>query len=264
MINHELLFADLQAIRAKAPLIHNITNYVVMNNTANALLAIGASPVMAHATEEVKDLSSISSALVLNIGTLSAHWVEAMKMAGKAATERNIPVVFDPVGAGASEYRTNVCREILEICKPGIIRGNASEIMALADDNIKTKGVDSCNKPESALETAMQIAKTRNCIVVISGAVDFITDGENTGKVLNGHEMMTKITGMGCTATAITGAFAAVNKNLFQASLHAMAVMGIAGEMSAGLAAGPGSMQMHFTDSLFQMNQADLIRYLKN
>lgn len=263
MIKQELLLVDLKLIRTKAPLVHNITNFVVMNNTANALLAVGASPIMAHAIEEVNELVKISSALVINIGTLSPRWVEAMKVAGVTARKNKIPVIFDPVGAGASTYRTKVCQEILDVCHPDIIRGNASEILALADDTVKTKGVDSTDMSESALETATQIAKNRECVVVISGKTDYITDGEKIGKVFNGNEMMTKVTGMGCTATAITGAFASINNDSFQASLHAMALMGIAGEIAALKSNGPGSMQMHFIDALYSLNENEINEYLK-
>ena len=134
---------DLEEVRRQAPLVHNITNYVVMNTTANALLAVGASPVMAHAPEEVEDMVDIASALVINIGTLSEPWIESMLKAAKRAQKKGIPIVYDPVGAGATPYRTRTIHELIQAAAPSILRGNASEIMALAGDAAKTKGVDS-------------------------------------------------------------------------------------------------------------------------
>ncbi len=157
MIDKNRLIADLALVREKSPLVHNITNYVVMNNTANALLSIGASPVMAHALEEVRDMVSIASALVLNMGTLSPEWVEAMIMAGEAAIARGIPVIFDPVGAGATPYRNETAARILGKCRPSIIRGNASEILSLARESAATKGVDSTADSSSALDAAKRL-----------------------------------------------------------------------------------------------------------
>lgn len=244
---------DLQLVRAQSPLVHNITNYVVMNNTANALLAVGASPVMAHAVEEVADMIQIASALVINMGTLSERWVEAMLLAGKAATAKGIPVVFDPVGVGATPYRNEVAAKIMSECRPTIIRGNGSEIMALLNTNIKTKGVDSTASSNVALDAAKTLAKESGAVVVISGQDDYITDGNKVCIVHNGSTLMAKVTGMGCTATALTGAFAAVNPNALEAATSAMAVMGLVGELAAEKAAGPGSLQMHFLDCLYNL-----------
>ncbi|QIK53714.1 hydroxyethylthiazole kinase [Dysgonomonas sp. HDW5B] len=258
MINIQHLERDLSLVREKSPLIHNITNYVVMNNTANALLSIGASPVMAHSVDEVAEMTGIASALVLNIGTLDAEWVRAMLIAGQAAAEKRIPIVLDPVGAGATSYRTKVCLQILEECKPSIIRGNASEIMALVSSNVKTKGVDSINSSESALDFAKILSQETGSVVVISGQTDYITDGKTTETVSNGNTLMARVTGMGCTATAIVAAFAAINPDMLQAATHGMAVMGISGEMAAAQSQGNGSMQVHFLDELFNMNGSTL------
>ena len=250
--------SQLQQVRATSPLVHNITNYVVMNNTANALLAIGASPVMAHSTVEVEEMASIAGSLVINIGTLSPEWVKAMLLAGKKASERGIPVVLDPVGAGATTYRTQTCLEIIAQCKPTIIRGNASEIMALVDATNKTKGVDSIAASDAALASAQQLARETKAVVVISGPTDYITDGTRVAKVHNGSTLMTRVTGLGCTATAVLGAFAAVNPNAFEAAIDGMACMGVAGETAAQTAKGPGSMQSLFLDSLYQLSQTTL------
>lgn len=244
---------NLQQLRMQSPLVHNITNYVVMNSTANALLAVGASPVMAHAVEEVADMVQIASALVINMGTLSDKWVDAMLLAGKAARAKGIPVVFDPVGVGATPYRNEVAYAILESCQPSIIRGNGSEIMALLNTNVRTKGVDSTASSNAALEAAVLLAKETGAVVVISGEDDYITDGETVHVVHNGSTLMAKVTGMRCTASALTGAFAAVNHNLLEAATAAMAIMGVAGEMAAAKANGPGTMQLYFLDCLFNL-----------
>lgn len=259
----EDLIRDIELVRSKSPLVHNITNYVVMNNTANGLLAIGASPVMAHAVEEMEEMASIASALVINIGTLSEKWIAAMLLAGKTACKRNIPIVLDPVGAGATSYRTTNCHKIMEECKPSVIRGNGSEIMALLDEKTKTKGVDSSAESDQALESAKLIAKEHKCVVVISGKTDYITDGCRVIEVNNGSEMMTKVTGLGCTASAIVGAFASVNADMLVASAHAMAVMGIAGEIAAQKSEGTGSMQVNFLDELYKLNAETIRKYLR-
>ena len=242
---------DVVKIKNKSPLIHNITNFVVMNNTANALLALGASPVMAHAKEEVADMAGIASAVVLNIGTLNPDWVESMKIAGNTALLKQIPLVLDPVGAGATTYRTQVCKEIIEICKPAVIRGNASEIRALVDSDIQTKGVDSTSASSSAIEAAKHLAQTSGAVVSISGEVDYITDGVVVNKVTGGSSLMPRVTGMGCTATALTAAFVAVNGDMLEAATHAMQLMKSMGELAATKSVGPGTFQMNFLDALY-------------
>ncbi|MDR2955682.1 MAG: hydroxyethylthiazole kinase [Prevotella sp.] len=254
MIDIPSLLRDLDAVRQQSPLIHNITNYVVMNNTANGLLAIGASPVMAHAIDEVADMASIASALVINIGTLDAQWVESMLAAGKTALSKGIPVILDPVGAGATPYRTAVCKQIIAECKPCIIRANASEIMALYNAAEKTKGVDSTDSSDTALDSAKALAKQTGAIVVVSGQTDYITDGTTIKTVKNGNPMMARVTGMGCTATAMVATFAAVNPNILEAATHGMAVMGIAGEIAATKSSGNGSLQVNFLDELYNLN----------
>jgi len=192
MVSGESVIKDLNAVRSQSPLVHNITNYVVMNTTANALLAVGASPVMAHAVDEVEDMVKIASSLVINIGTLSKSWIDAMIKAGKAAKERDIPVVFDPVGAGATSYRTKTGLQIIKECRPGVIRGNASEIMALVNEKGNTKGVDSIASSESALHAARLLTKDTGAVVVISGPVDYIIDNQSIIQVRNGSPMMGK------------------------------------------------------------------------
>ncbi len=261
-MNIAALVRDLNWVREKSPLVHNITNAVVMNNTANALLALGASPVMAHAREEVAEMVGIASALVLNIGTLDAPRVESMLIAGAAAIKRGIPVVFDPVGAGATAYRTQVSQQIIETCKPTIIRGNASEIMVLAGAQVQTRGVDSIDAAETALAHAKALSKQTGAVVVVSGEIDYITDGECVRTVKNGHVLMPRVTGMGCTATAVVAAFAAVNADRLEAANHAMLIMGIAGEAAAQKSAGVGSMQMNFLDMLCNIDEAMIRKYI--
>jgi len=261
MISKESLINDLNTIRSKSPLVHNITNYVVMNITANALLAVGASPVMAHSVDEVEDMVKIASSLVINIGTLSRNWVDAMIKAGKVAKESGIPVVLDPVGAGATNYRTKTSLQIIQECQPGVIRGNASEIMALTNEKGNTKGVDSTASSDSALDVAKILAKDTGAVIVISGPVDYIIDEQSVIKGRNGSPMMAKVTGLGCTATALSGAFTAVNKNYLLASAHAMAIMGIVGELAAKKAVGLGTMQMHFLDQLYKLSDKEIIQH---
>ncbi len=252
------IYMDIERIRETSPLIHNITNYVVMNNTANALLALGASPVMAHAVEEVEEMTGIARALVINIGTLSETWVRAMMLAVRKAGDLGIPIVLDPVGAGATSYRTRICHELIHAVPPAIIRGNASEIMALTTAEAKTKGVDSSDSSGAALEAARQLNAATGSVVCISGEVDYIVGEGMVITVENGHALMTKVTGMGCTATAVCGAFAAVNPSFSAAAAGAMTVMGIAGEMAAESSQGPGSQQVDFLDVLFRLSEDDL------
>jgi hydroxyethylthiazole kinase len=263
MIDQKKLIEDLQKVRESAPLIHNITNYVVMNSTANTLLSLGASPVMAHAKEEMEDMVSIASALVINIGTLSKHWIEAMNIAGKAASEKGKPIVLDPVGAGATKLRTDTAHEIIENVKPRVIRGNASEILAIVQAEMKTKGVDSTASPEEAIEIAKELAEKTGAVISISGKTDYITDGKTVHEVSNGHPLMGKITGTGCAASAVTGAFAAVNSDYLTASTEAMLIMGIAGEMAGEEADAPGTFQARFLDALYKIDEKEIRKRMK-
>jgi hydroxyethylthiazole kinase len=248
----------LPDIRAQAPLVHNITNYVVMNSTANALLALGASPVMAHAVEEVEEMVRLSRALVINIGTLSAAWVGAMSIAAATASEHGIPIVLDPVGCGATAYRTRSALDLIDTARPQVIRGNASEIRALAQCAGSTKGVDSLHAPDEVLDEAIALSHSLGCVVSVSGPTDIVVAGDRVARIHNGVPLMTRVTGMGCTASAVTGAFLAVEADAFEAAVQAMVVMGIAGELAAAKAAGPGSFQLQFLDALHGLRDADL------
>ena len=250
----------LEDIRATSPVIHNITNYVVMNYTANALLACGASPVMAHASEEVEEMVSLAGALVLNIGTLSPPWVEAMQRAGKRANALHVPVILDPVGAGATRLRTDSAKRLIEEVSIQVIRGNASEILSLAGEKSesRTKGVDSVHTVDQVAETAGVLAKELRTTLAITGAVDLITEGERICRVMNGHELMRCVTGTGCTATAIIGAFLAVCPDPLEAATTGLSYFGLAGEQAAAKALGPGSFQIALLDALYGMKEEEL------
>lgn len=251
---------NLKAVRTKRPLIHNITNYVVMNYTANALLACGASPVMAHAIEEVEEMVSLAGALVLNIGTLSSHWIDAMVKAGKRANKLGIPVILDPVGSGATAMRTKTAKLLIDEVSIQVIRGNASEVLSLSPATVgsSTKGVDSVHSVDEATEVAADLARQLKTILAITGVVDLITDGHKAYKVSNGHGMMGCVTGTGCTATALIGAFLAVDPKTLEATTTALAYFGLAGEMAAIKAPGPGTFQIGLLDVLHNMKPEEL------
>lgn len=246
--------ADLAVLREKKPLVHNITNFVVMNYTAMALLAVGASPIMAHAHEEVEDLTAISGALVLNIGTLTDYWIASMIKAGKKANVRNIPVILDPVGAGATRMRTDAAKKIIREVDVSVIRGNASEILSLADETSKTKGVDSLHSVDEASRIAGILAAELKTVLAVTGKVDLITDGTSFIRVQNGHPMMSLVTGTGCTATAVIAAFSAVNPQPLYAAAEALAFFGLVGERAALEAGAPGSYQVKLLDHLYLLD----------
>lgn len=248
-------FRFLKAVREKGPLVHNITNYVVMNSTANALLAAGASPAMVHAVEEVEEFTSISSALVVNIGTLSAPWVQAMHLAARQAADSSIPWVLDPVGVGATRFRTETAASLMAH-RPTVVRGNASEIMVVAGAvGSAGKGVDSTQDSHSAVDPARALALESGSIVAMTGAVDYVTDGARTVAIRNGDPMMGRVTGLGCTASALVGAFLAAGDDAFNATVAALATLGVAGELAAAVSPGPGSLQLHILDLLHTMDE---------
>jgi len=255
---------DLAAIRAQNPVVLSITNYVVTNTTANALLAIGASPIMSHAVEEMAELVAFSGALVINLGTVAPEYLAAMDPAWAAADAAGVPVILDPVGAGASMLRTVTPLALLAAHKPFIVRGNASEIMTLAGNSgSAAKGVDSTAKSDDAAGFAGELARRLDCAVVVSGEADIVCAGQDRARVLGGSALMPRVTGLGCTATAICGAFAAVNRDPFEAALGACVAMKVAGEMAAEKASGPGTLQLYFYDALYAMGEKDIRQRLK-
>lgn len=256
MERNDSLTSDVVAIRERSPLVHNITNFVVMNHTANALLALGASPVMAHAREEVADMARIAGALVVNVGTLSPEWVDAMELAMRAAADAGVPIVYDPVGAGATPYRNAVNERLLRAVVPTVIRGNGSEIMAVAAGfglgaAVQTKGVDSTAASSAAVAAASALSEQMKTVVVVSGPTDYIVNGNEVQENHRGTPMMARVTGMGCTATAICGAFLAENRDPAAAALNAMMLMGQCGERAQAGSKGPGSFQSAFLDALY-------------
>ncbi len=249
----------LGRIRAEKPLIHNITNMVVTNITANAVLNIGALPVMAYAPEEVEEMVSVAGALVLNIGTLSAGEVEAMLLAGRRANELGIPVVFDPVGAGATRFRTASAQRLLGQVKMAVIRGNAAEIATLGGFSAQIRGVESVGAGAALAEVAQATAQKYGTIVAITGKRDYVADGERLVAVDNGHPLMAAVTGTGCMATAVTGAFAAVEKDYLMAAASALVCFGLAGELAAEGAGGPGSFQGALFDRLYHLDAEQVL-----
>ena len=262
------LWSDLASVRERSPLVHCITNLVVINFNANVLLAAGASPVMAHAHEEVRDMAGIAQALVLNIGTLDPYWVESMKLALAAASARGIPCVLDPVGAGATPYRNAALEALLAVAAPTVVRGNGSEIMSMAGAAVKTRGVDSGAAAGDALDAAWALAARTEGVVCVSGETDHVLDaGRRWARLSNGHPWMTRITGVGCSATALIGAFCAVQPDAWRATTAAMAFLGLAGEVAAektqarGL--GVGSMAVQLLDELQLLDKATFTARLK-
>ena len=251
--------ADLAAIRERKPLVHQITNYVVMNETANATLALGALPVMAHAVEEVEEMASIAGALVLNIGTLSERWIEAMLLAGKAANGADVPVVLDPVGAGATRLRTDTAKRILAEVDVAVVRGNAAEIATLAGREAEIRGVESIGSSDSGAELAAAAAVALGCVASVTGPVDHVSDGERTIALANGDAFLGTVSGTGCMATAITGCFLAVARERpVEAAAEALVAFGVAGEDAAVGAKGPGSFHVALYDALYDLDPATL------
>jgi hydroxyethylthiazole kinase len=249
---------NLLKIRENKPLIHNITNYVVMNFTANVLLAAGASPVMAHAENEVEEMVGFAGSLVLNIGTLSDSWIGSMIKAGKKAAELGTPIILDPVGAGATALRTRTASEIIDQAGATIIRGNSSEILSLGSSVAETKGVDAVHGVEEAEATARKLATELDAVLAITGPVDIVTDGARTVRIANGHQMMPLVTGTGCSATALMGAFAAVEPDPVVAAAGALAFFGLAGEKAGETATGPGSFVVALLDALFTLGAEEV------
>ncbi|MDP4133413.1 MAG: hydroxyethylthiazole kinase [Bacillota bacterium] len=244
----------IDELRNKVPLVHNITNYVTVNDVANALLAIGASPIMADDIEETADITAISSALVINIGTLNKRTIASMIASGKKANELGIPVIFDPVGAGASKLRNDATKEILNQVKVSVLRGNLSEVSFVAGLKVSTKGVDTSEEDEKndGAAVAGSVAESLGCAVAITGAVDIISDGKRVVKISNGNKMLKKVTGTGCMTTALIGAFAGAEKDYFTAAASGVASMGIAGDIAFEKAGqmGTGSYHIAIIDAL--------------
>ncbi len=259
--------AFLTRVRRRSPLIHNITNFVAMNSSANILLAAGASPVMAHAPEEVAAMVGLADALVLNTGTLENAWIESMLLAGLAANAKGIPVILDPVGAGATSYRTETARRLLDRVRIAVLRGNASELLAVAGGSVRTRGVDSAiGVAESATQSLGAAARDLGCVVAASGETDLLTDGERTVQIHNGHRLMPRITALGCGLSAVTGAFCAVAgeiASVLDAAVAAFGYYGVCGERAAARSTGPGTFFPAFLDELYAVTPRELARAVR-
>jgi hydroxyethylthiazole kinase len=249
---------SLRLLRERKPLVHQITNYVVMNETANATLALGALPVMAHAPEEVEEMVGLAGALVINIGTLSSHWVDAMLAAGRAAGARGVPVVLDPVGAGATRYRTDTAKRILDEVDVTVLRGNAGEVATLVGVDAEVRGVESIDTGTDAGELAREAARAFGVVASVTGPVDHVSDGEAVVRVANGEAMLATITGTGCMSSAVTGCFASVAASPFDAAVEALVAFGVAGEDAARDAKGPGSFHVNLYDALAALDPLTL------
>lgn len=254
------LGAVLEQVRAKNPLVHNITNVVVTNYTANGLLALGASPVMAYAKEEVADMAKIAGALVLNMGTLDETVVQAMHLAGRSANTHQVPVIFDPVGAGATPYRTETARRMMREVRVSVLRGNAAEVSHVIGEAWAIKGVDASGGAGDAADLARRAAQTLECVVAVTGKDDYVSDGRVTCKISNGTPLLTKVTGTGCLLTSVIGAFAAVEKNPVRAAVAALAYYGVAAEAAVAVTGPeqPGSFQIELLNQLFRTGPAQV------
>ncbi|MCJ7934966.1 MAG: hydroxyethylthiazole kinase [Chryseobacterium sp.] len=259
----KILWEQVQLVKQKSPLVHNITNYVVMNNTANALLAAGASPIMSHAKSEIREMIGIAHSVVINIGTLDEYWSESMLLAAETAHSTNKPWILDPVGAGATSFRDQVLHRLLQF-HPAVIRGNASEIIALAKANTTvTKGVDSTARSNEAVHAAQTLVNQYHSIVCISGETDIIVSSKQEIFIKNGHPLMTKVTGLGCSATALIGAFIGIAEDKVLAVAAAMGLLGVAGELAFQESKGPGSLQVHLIDKLYNITEEEFVTVLK-
>lgn len=249
--NSAIVDRTLHAVSQQSPLIHNITNLVVMQTTANVLLAMGASPIMSHAAQELEELIAITGALVLNIGTLDSMWVDSMQVSQRYARNAGIPIVLDPVGAGASGYRTHTAKQLLQ-AGVDVVRGNAGEILALSGEAAQSKGVDSLYKSEQAVECGLLLAQLHDCCVVVSGEADYVCYQGDVVTVDGGDVLLTRVTGMGCSTTSMIAACCAVEKNPLYAAQSAMTCMAQAAERACLSARGPGSFFPLLLDAIYE------------
>ncbi len=257
------IIENLQKIREQRPLVHHITNWVTIYDCANIVRVIGGLPVMAHAAEEVEQMTSISSALVLNIGTLTVDLIKSMIAAGRKANQKNIPVILDIVGAGATDLRTNKSKEILDKVSVSILKGNSSEIGTIAGVEAETKGVEAISVKGNPVEIAKNLASEKNLTVVITGKEDIVSNGKDVYICKNGHPMMGCFVGSGCMAASAIGTFAAVEKDYALASANALSLLGIAGELAARTARGPDSYKIILMDEIFNIDEAKIKKMIK-
>jgi len=256
-------YSLLERIRRDKPVVHHLTNWVTIYDCANIVKVLGGSPVMAHAREEAAEMAKIASSLVLNIGTLTPEFVEAMKIAAKSANNKGIPVILDACGAGATKLRDKKTLELINETRINIIKGNASEIARASGEKVATKGVDAGAVNKNMMEVARNLARRRRCTVVVTGKEDIITDGEKLYIIKNGHPMMTHVVGTGCMAASVIGTFAAVEEDLPYAAASGLACFGIAAECAAKYSRGPGSFKEKLFDFVFNLDKKTIDKMQK-
>lgn len=255
--------ALLERVRRQKPVVHHLTNWVTIYDCANVVKVLGASPVMAHAPEEVAQMTEIASALVLNIGTLTVDLVAAMLVAARSANHRNIPVVLDVCGAGATDLRDQACFRLLTEARIDIIKGNASEVARLSGEQVRTRGVDASRVNKDLAEVARELARQRRCTVVITGEEDLVADEKFLYVIKNGHPMMARIVGTGCMATSVIGTFAVVEADLSYAAAAALVCFEVAAEGAVEESSGPGTFKEKLFDCLYHLDQETVDRRQK-
>jgi len=248
-------YETLEKVRKQKPLVHHITNWVTIYDCANITRTFGALPVMAHAREEVEEMTAISSALVLNIGTLTPKLIDSMILAGKKANQKNTPIIMDAVGVGATSLRTSSALKLLREIHVDVIKGNAGEIATLAGAAAEVKGVESIGFQGDITKLAENLADKKKCVVVVTGKEDITTDGRKTYKVGNGHTMMGSVVGTGCMVASVVGAFCGVEKDRAKAAAAALCCFGIAGELASKKARGPGTFKENFYDEAYNLDE---------
>lgn len=259
----EDVFKIFEKVKEQNPLVHHLTNWVTIYDCANIVKVFGASPVMAHASQEVSDMVQIASAVVLNIGTLTDDFIESMIVAGQAANKKGIPIVLDVCGAGATAFRDSKCLKLLSSMHVDIIKGNSSEIARIAGEQVKTKGVDAVNVDKDVSEIARKLAASQKSIIVVTGKKDVISDGVETAFVNNGHEMMSCVVGTGCMAASVIGTFAAVEKDFIKAACAGLCCFEVAAELAAANSAGPASFKEKLFDEVYNLNKEKIYSLAK-
>ncbi|MFA6280966.1 MAG: hydroxyethylthiazole kinase [Candidatus Omnitrophota bacterium] len=253
-------YSLLKKVREQKPVVHHLTNWVTIYDCANIIKTLGASPVMAHAREEAAEMASIASSLVLNIGTLTPDFIEAMKIAAISANKKGIPVILDVCGVGATKLRDEKSFELLNEVKIDIVKGNASEIARISGENIRTKGVDSVEVNADMLNVSRWLADRFKAVIVVTGSHDIVTGKDKSYIVKNGHPMMANVVGTGCMAASVIGTFAAVEKNLAHAAVSALVCFEIAAELAAKKSKGPASFKESMFDFLFNLDKKTINR----
>jgi hydroxyethylthiazole kinase len=256
-------YSLLKRIREEKPVVHHLTNWVTIYDCANIVKVLGASPVMSHAKEEVAEMAKIASSLVLNIGTLTVDFIEAMKIAARSANEKGIPVLLDACGAGSTRLRDEKCLELLDETRIDIIKGNASEIARVSGEDVRTKGVDAAGVDKDLPEIARRLSQKRRCTVVITGREDIVANGKKLYLVKNGDPMLTHVVGTGCMSTSVIGAFAAVEQDYAYAATSGLVCFAIAAECAVKKSQGPATFKEKMFDCLYQLDKKTIAKMQK-